>query len=172
MRPGDVIRHHGGRTTEIVNTDAEGRLVLADALAYAVGRLRPDAVVDIATLTGGIKVALGLGTGGLFTPSDELAAALLQAGDDTGEPLWRMPLEDDYAELLSSDIADANNSSAQPQAVTAAMFLRPFAGDAPWAHLDIAGPARAGSDGGLVTRGATGFGARLLARWIEARAVG
>ena len=172
MRPGDVIRHHGGRTTEIINTDAEGRLVLADALAYAVGRLRPAAVVDIATLTGGIKVALGLGTGGLFTPSDELAAALLQAGDDTGEPLWRMPLEDDYAELLSSDIADANNSSGQPQAVTAAMFLRPFAGDAPWAHLDIAGPARAGSDGGLVTRGATGFGARLLARWIEAHAVG
>ena len=172
MRPGDVIRHHGGRTTEIINTDAEGRLVLADALAYAVGRLRPDAVVDIATLTGGIKVALGLGTGGLFTTSDELAAALLQAGDDTGEPLWRMPLEDDYAELLSSDIADANNSSGQPQAVTAAMFLRPFAGGAPWAHLDIAGPARAGSDGGLVTRGATGFGARLLARWIEAHAVG
>jgi leucyl aminopeptidase len=172
MRPGDVIRHHGGRTTEILNTDAEGRLVLADALAYAVARLRPDTVVDIATLTGGIKVALGTSTGGLFTPSDELAAALSRAGDDTGEPVWRMPLVDDYAELLSSDIADANNSSGQPQAVTAAMFLRPFAGHIPWAHLDIAGPARAGTDAGLVTRGATGFGARLLARWIEAHAVG
>ena len=172
MRPGDVIRHFGGRTTEILNTDAEGRLVLADALAYAATRLRPDAVVDIATLTGGIKVALGLDTAGLYTPSDELAAALLRAGDDTGEPLWRMPLNDDYAELLSSDIADANNSSGQPQAGTAAMFLRPFAGDIPWAHLDIAGPARASSDRGLVTRGATGFGARLLARWIEAYAVG
>jgi leucyl aminopeptidase len=172
MRPGDVIRHYGGRTSEIINTDAEGRLVLADALAYARARLRPDAVVDIATLTGGIKVALGTRTAGLFTPSDELAAALARAGDETGEPLWRMPLADDYAELLSSDIADANNSSGQPQAVTAAMFLRPFAGNKPWAHLDIAGPARAGSDRGLVTRGATGFGARLLARWIEAHAVG
>ncbi len=172
MRPGDVIRHFGGRTTEILNTDAEGRLVLADALAYAAARLRPDAVVDIATLTGGIKVALGTGTGGLFTPSDELAAALLRAGDDTGEPLWRMPLADDYAELLSSDIADANNSAGNPQATTAAMFLRPFAGNTRWAHLDIAGPARAGSDGGLVTRGATGFGARLLARWIEVQVVG
>jgi leucyl aminopeptidase len=146
--------------------------VLADALAYAATRLRPDAVVDIATLTGGIKVALGTGIAGLYTPSDELAAALVRAGDDTGEPLWRMPLTDDYAELLSSDIADANNSSGQPQAGTAAMFLRPFAGDTPWAHLDIAGPARASSDRALVTRGATGFGARLLARWIEAPAVG
>jgi leucyl aminopeptidase len=172
MRPGDVIRHYGGRSTEIVNTDAEGRLVLADALAYAVARLRPDAVVDIATLTGGIKVALGTATAGLFTPSDELAAALSRAGTETGEPVWRMPLADDYADLLCSDIADANNSSGQPQAVTAAMFLRPFAADKPWAHLDIAGPGRSGSDAGLVTRGATGFGARLLARWIEARAVG
>jgi leucyl aminopeptidase len=172
MRPGDVIRHYGGRTTEIVNTDAEGRLVLADALAYAAARLRPDAVVDIATLTGGIKVALGTGTAGLFTPSDDLAAALSQAGADTGEPLWRMPLDDDYADLLSSNVADANNSAGNPQATTAAMFLRPFAGDMPWAHLDIAGPARAGSDTGLLTRGATGFGARLLARWIEAHAVG
>lgn len=172
MRPGDVVRHHGGRTTEIVNTDAEGRLVLADALAYAVARLRPDAVVDIATLTGGIKVALGTGIGGLFTPSDELAADLSRAGDDTGEPLWRMPLADDYGGQLSSEVADANNSPGNPQAIMAAMFLRPFAGDAAWAHLDIAGPARADADRGLMTRGATGFGARLLARWIEAHAVG
>lgn len=172
MRPGDVVRHHDGRTTEIVNTDAEGRLVLADAIAYAVARLRPDAVVDIATLTGGIKVALGTGTGGLFTPSDELAAALSRAGEDTGEPLWRMPLADEYARLLASDVADANNSPGHPQAITAAMFLRPFAGDTPWAHLDIAGPARADADRGLVTRGATGFGARLLARFLEAHAVG
>jgi leucyl aminopeptidase len=172
MRPGDVIRHYGGRTTEVLNTDAEGRLVLADALAYAAARLRPAALVDIATLTGGIKVALGERTGGLFATSDDLAAALLAAGDAAGERLWRMPMADEYAGQLDSDIADANNSAGHPQASTAAMFLRPFAGSVPWAHLDIAGPARASADGGLVTEGATGFGARLLARWVEAQAVG
>jgi leucyl aminopeptidase len=172
MRPGDVVRHYGGRTTEVVNTDAEGRLVLADALAYAASRLRPTAVVDIATLTGGIKVSLGERTGGVFTPSDEMAGALVAAGDDTGEPLWRMPMVDDYAALLDSDIADAINSAGNPQATTAAMFLRPFTGDVPWAHLDVAGPARAGADRELTSAGATGFGARLLARWVEARVVG
>jgi len=152
----------------VVNTDAEGRLVLADALAYAVARLRPSTLIDIATLTGGIKVALGERTAGVFTPSDELARSLVAAGADTGEPLWRMPLVDEYASQLDSDIADANNSAGNPQATTAAMFLRPFAGDVPWAHLDIAGPARASADGGLTAAGATGFGARLLARWVEA----
>jgi len=167
MRPDDVIRHYGGRTTEVVNTDAEGRLVLADALAYAAARLRPTTLIDIATLTGGIKVALGERTAGVFTPFDELARTLVVAGADTGEPLWRMPLVDEYASQLDSDIADANNSAGNPQATTAAMFLRPFAGDVPWAHLDIAGPARATADGGLSAAGATGFGARLLARWVE-----
>jgi leucyl aminopeptidase len=167
MRPDDVIRHYGGRTTEVRNTDAEGRLVLADALAYGAARLRPTALVDIATLTGGIKVALGEGTGGIFATSDELAAALVRSGERTGEPLWRMPMLDEYLPALDSTIADANNSAGQPQAMTAAMFLRPFAGDVPWAHLDIAGPARAGSDRGLTTAGATGFGARLLAGWVE-----
>jgi leucyl aminopeptidase len=171
MRPGDVIRHYGGRTTEVVNTDAEGRLVVADALAYGAARLRPHAIVDIATLTGGIKVALGLRTAGVFTPSDDLATSLLTAGEATGESLWRMPLLDEYVDLLDSDIADAINSPGSPPATTAALFLRPFAGDVPWAHLDIAGTARASADGGLVSAGATGFGARLLARWVEAYAV-
>lgn len=166
MRPGDVIRHYGGRTTEVLNTDAEGRLVLADALAYAARRLRPDALVDIATLTGGIKVALGVQTAGVFTTSDELARDLSQAGQRTGEPLWRMPLPDDYAGLLASQVADANNSPGNPQSITAALFLRPFAGETPWAHLDIAGTARSDADRGVASRGATGFGARLLARWI------
>jgi leucyl aminopeptidase len=172
MRPGDVIRHYGGRTSEVVNTDAEGRLIVADALAYSAARLRPHAIVDVATLTGGIKVALGLHTAGLFTPSDDLATSLLAAGEATGEPLWRMPLLDEYLDLLDSDIADALNSPGSPQATTAAMFLQPFAGDVPWAHLDIAGTARASVDGGLVSAGATGFGARLLARWVEGYAVG
>jgi leucyl aminopeptidase len=172
MRPGDVIRHYGGRTSEVTNTDAEGRLVLADAMAYAVARLRPAALVDIATLTGGIKVSLGERTGGIFATSDELAAALVAAGDRTGEPLWRMPIIDDYLSQLDSPVADANNSPGHPQAVTAALFLRPFAGDVAWAHLDIAGPARSSRERGLVNAGATGFGARLLARWVEARSVG
>jgi leucyl aminopeptidase len=167
MRPDDVIRHYGGRTTEVRNTDAEGRLVLADALAYGAARLRPTALVDIATLTGGIKVALGAATGGVFASADELAAALVRSGEQTGEPLWAMPMIDEYLPALDSDVADANNSAGHPQAMTAAMFLRPFAGAVPWAHLDIAGPARATADRGLSNVGATGFGARLLAHWVE-----
>jgi leucyl aminopeptidase len=169
MRPSDVVRHFGGRTTEVRNTDAEGRLVLADALAYAAARLRPTALVDIATLTGAMKVSLGLGTAGYLTTSDDLASGLAEAADLTGEPLWRMPLVDDYGPELDSDIADSNNDSGGPGGITAAMFLRPFAGDVAWAHVDIAGPARSSADSGLSSRGATGFGARLLAKWVESR---
>jgi leucyl aminopeptidase len=167
MRPSDVIRHYGGRTTEVQNTDAEGRLVLADALAYAVARLRPTAVVDLATLTGAMKVALGVRTGGLFSPDDDLATALVAAGAAAGEPLWRMPLVEDHVELLESTVADAQNAPGNPGGITAALFLRPFAGSVPWAHLDIAGPARAAADAGVLSQGATGFGTRLLIRWIE-----
>ena len=165
-RPSDVVRHVGGRTTEIRNTDAEGRLVLADALAYAARRLRPSVLVDVATLTGAMKVALGLRTAGLFATEDRLARGLVRAGEATGEPLWRLPLAADYAPTLSSDIADANNSPGNPGAITAALFLQPFTGGLPWAHLDIAGPARAPADDAVFSKGATGFGARLLARWI------
>jgi leucyl aminopeptidase len=166
-RPGDVIRQFGGRTSEVGNTDAEGRLVLADALAYASSRLRPTTLVDIATLTGAAKVALGLRTAGLFATTDELAAALDAAGDAAGEPLWRLPLLSDYEATLRSDIADATNAPGNPGAITAALFLRRFVGRVPWAHLDIAGPARAPEDDGIFARGATGFGARLLHRWLE-----
>jgi leucyl aminopeptidase len=166
-RPGDVVRHVGGRTSEITNTDAEGRIVLADAMAYAVAELRPTVMVDVATLTGAMKVALGLRTGGLFATSEELAAALLTAGERVGEPMWRLPLTADYESTLSSSVADANNSPGNPGAITAALFLRHFAGDVPWAHLDIAGPARAPKDDGIRTQGATGFGARLLAQWVN-----
>src|SRR4051794_9172856 len=169
-RPSDVVRHFGGRTSEITNTDAEGRLVLADALAYAVARLRPDFLVDIATLTGAMKVALGLRTAGLFATSDELAAGLIAAGAEAGEPLWRLPMPVEYESALHSSVADAVNAPGNPGAITAALFLRPFAGDVPWAHLDIAGPGRAAEDDGVLSQGATGFGARLLAKWVESLA--
>jgi leucyl aminopeptidase len=167
MRPSDVIRHVGGRTTEVGNTDAEGRLVLADALAYAVATLKPDAVIDIATLTGAMKLALGLETAGYFANDDELAGRLEQAAADTGEALWRMPLEHAYAGLLDSPVADARNDPGNPGGITAALFLQPFVGDVAWAHLDIAGPARAAEDGPVFARGATGYGARLLGRFVE-----
>jgi leucyl aminopeptidase len=165
-RPGDVVRHYGGRTSEINNTDAEGRLVLADAMAWAVARLKPTVVVDVATLTGAVKVALGTRTGGLFASSDELADQLLAAGDVTGEQLWRMPLAREYELLVRSDIADAVQAPGGPGAITAALFLEPFAGGLPWAHLDIAGSARADKDESIWSRGATGFGARLLHAWV------
>jgi len=168
-RPSDVVRHVNGRTSEITNTDAEGRVVLADAMAYAVARLRPSVLVDIATLTGAIKVALGEKVAGLFATDDTLAADLAAAGESTGEPLWRMPLADDYESTLASSIADANNAPGNPGAITAALFLRHFAGDVPWAHLDIAGTGRSGKDDGIVAKGATGFGARLLAAFVEAQ---
>jgi leucyl aminopeptidase len=167
MRPSDVITHYGGRTTEIGNTDAEGRLVLADALGYAVARLKPDVVIDVATLTGAMKVALGMEIGGYFANEDALAQDLERAAADSGEPLWRMPLEHRYSKSLASDIADARNNPQGPGGITAALFLQPFVADVRWAHLDIAGPARAMEDGPILARGATGFGTRLLGRYLE-----
>jgi leucyl aminopeptidase len=169
-RPGDVVRHYGGRTSEILNTDAEGRIVLADALAYAVARLRPSVLIDAATLTGAMKVALGMRTAGFFSTSDALADQLVAAGAATGEPVWRMPLLPEYERQLHSDVADANNAPGNPGAITAALFLQHFTGGLPWAHLDIAGPARSLKDDGLFTKGATGFGARLLAGWVKSLA--
>ncbi|UQX87701.1 leucyl aminopeptidase family protein [Jatrophihabitans telluris] len=172
MRPSDIITHYGGRTTEIGNTDAEGRLVLADALAYAVARLKPDVVVDVATLTGAMKVALGLETAGYFANDDHLAAQLERASATSGEHIWRMPLEHRYAASIDSPVADARNDPGNPGGITAALFLQPFVGEVAWAHLDIAGPARATSEGPIFAKGATGFGARLLARYLELAAAG
>jgi leucyl aminopeptidase len=169
MRPGDVITHFGGRTTEVLNTDAEGRLVLADALAYADTVLEPDVMVDVATLTGAARVALGGTLGALYATDDGLAGALLAAGEQAGEPLWRMPLVDDYSDALDSPVADLANvpHSSRPRAgsIEAALFLREFTGGRPWAHLDIAGAARSSPDSGDA-KGATGFGTRLLLRWL------
>lgn len=166
-RPDDVIRHYGGRTTEVKNTDAEGRLVLADALAYATARLQPDYLLDVATLTGAIRVALGTRTAGLFATDDGLASQLLAAAERAGEQMWRMPLPAEYERLVDSHIADGNNAAGAPGAITAALFLKPFAGGLPWAHLDIAGAARASADDGEISRGGTGFGVRTLLYWLE-----
>ena len=170
-RPADVLRHPNGRTTEVLNTDAEGRLVLADALAYASARLAPDLLVDLATLTGATKIALGLRTAGLFATDDRLASQLTAAGVEAGEDLWRMPLIDAYGAQLKSEIADAVNApGGGAGGITAALFLRPFVGSVPWAHLDIAGPARAGADDADISRGGTGYGVRTLLRWLEGQA--
>ncbi len=171
MRAQDVITHYGGRTVEVLNTDAEGRLVLADALAYADRHLDPDIVVDVATLTGAAALGLGRRHAALFSADEDLAASLLAAGESSGDRLWRMPLVEDYRSAMDSDVADLSNISRDPHisggSITAALFLREFAGDRRWAHLDIAGPARADRDEHEVCKGATGFGARLLLRWLE-----
>ena len=169
-RPADVVRHVGGRTTEVLNTDAEGRMVLADGLAYGRLELGATALVDVATLTGAMKVALGSRTAGFYASTDGLADALRTAAAHAGEPAWRMPLAEDHRDLLDSAVADANNAPGNPGGTTAALFLRFFAGDLPWAHLDIAGPARVGSDDAELVKGGTGFGARTLLRWLEAGA--
>jgi leucyl aminopeptidase len=169
IRPGDVLRHYGGRTSEVTNTDAEGRLVLADAIAYAVAELEPDLVVDIATLTGAVRVALGQRTGGFFANRDGLADALRTASLAAGEPLWRMPLVDDYEERIASKVADADNAGGAPGAITAALFLRHFVDGLPWAHLDVASVGDSPVDEFEYTEGATGFGARALLHWLEQR---
>ncbi|MBO3750852.1 leucyl aminopeptidase family protein [Streptosporangiaceae bacterium NEAU-GS5] len=166
QRPSDVITQYGGRTVEVINTDAEGRLVVADALAYADEQLDPDVMVDVATLTGAAKIALGLRYGALYATDDRLAEDLLAAGESGGDPLWRMPLIDDYLSDLESDIADLTNvdkkMSGAAGSISGALFLREFTGGRPWAHLDIAGTVR-GKDGM-----ATGFGVRLLLDWLRA----
>mgnify|MGYP001027619149 FL=1 len=172
MRPSDVITHYGGKTSEVLNTDAEGRLVLADALAYADRALDPDVVVDVATLTGAAKVALGLRHGALFATDQELSAELAAAGEAAGEPVWPMPLVDDYREAIASEVADVANIERRGfggGAIMAALFLREFVGERRWAHLDVAGPARATSDDAEISKGATGFGTRLLLNWLTAR---
>ena len=170
MRPGDVITHYGGRTVEVLNTDAEGRLVLADALAYADATLDPDVMVDVATLTGAARIALGTKVGAMFTGDDDLAAALAVAGEASGEPLWRLPMAGDYRDALDSRVADLANIGTRDYggagAILAALFLREFSGGRRWAHLDIAGPARAGADDAEVTKGGTGFGTRVLLSWL------
>jgi leucyl aminopeptidase len=168
-RPGDVVTHFGGRTTEIGNTDAEGRIVLADALAYADAELDPDVIVDIATLTGAARVALARSMAPVYATDEALSARLRAAGETAGETLWPFPLVQAYRRALESDVADINHigPSVGGGSITAALFLREFVGERRWAHLDIAGPGRSDVDSGVHGKGGTGFGARLLLRWLE-----
>jgi leucyl aminopeptidase len=166
LRPGDVVRHYGGRTSEVTNTDAEGRLVLADALAYAVQEIGPDVLVDIATLTGAMKVALGPQLGGFFANRDGLAATLRAASVASGEPLWRFPLAEAYEGKLHSHVADADNAPGGPGAIAAALFLQHFVKDVPWAHLDVASAGDTAEESFEWTVGPTGFGARALLHWL------
>jgi leucyl aminopeptidase len=168
QRPGDVVTSMAGVTIEVINTDAEGRLVLADVLHYAKEQFKPKAIVDLATLTGAIVVALGHEQAGLFTPDEELARRIQDAGAAVGERVWRMPLGDDYAKHIKSEIADIKNvgRAREAGATAGAVFLQRFVGDVPWAHLDIAGTAWTKEDRALTPKGATGFGIRLLDRLI------
>ncbi|AEH08363.1 cytosol aminopeptidase [Candidatus Protofrankia datiscae] len=169
LRPGDVISCWGGTTVEVLNTDAEGRLVLADGLAYAA-TLAPDAIVDLATLTGAIAIALGRRTAGLFASDEVLADQLSSAAADAGERVWRLPLVEDYRPALESTVADLANTgtalNVSGGSITAALFLREFTGGLPWAHLDIAGTARSDSDDGEISKGGTGWGVRTLLAWL------
>ncbi|MFO1154028.1 MAG: leucyl aminopeptidase [Rhodospirillales bacterium] len=167
QRPGDVVTTMSGQTVEVINTDAEGRLVLADVLHYTIDRFHPRAVIDMATLTGAIIIALGHEQAGLFANDDDLAKQLIRAGAAVGEPLWRMPLGDEYDKQIKSDIADMKNvGNRGAGSITAAQFLQRFVGKTPWAHLDIAGVAWAKKDLAVVPKGASAFGLRLLDRWI------
>lgn len=169
-KPGDVYRSHNGKTVEINNTDAEGRLILADALSYAVKHLEPTCMVDVATLTGGMVIALGEEMSGLFTKDDRLAKDLLEASSETGELIWRMPLNEDYKETLKSEIADLINTSGRDaSSMKAAFFLQEFTDDVSWAHIDLAGPAFLSKPKHYNTTQATGYGLRLLIAFLERR---
>ena len=170
QRPSDVIKHYGGKTVEVINTDAEGRLVLADGLAFADINLDPDYVVDIATLTGAATLGLGRQYAAMYTRNSQLARTLNEIGERTGDRVWHMPLIDDYTDGLESDIADLNHTADKGHygagSVTAALFLEQFVGNRQWVHLDIAGTARSESDSGENPKGGTGFGVRLLVEWL------
>jgi len=170
VKPGDVVRGLSGKSMEVINTDAEGRLILSDALTYAQ-RLSPKAIVDMATLTGACVTALGHHATGLMTPSDSLAAELEAAGLASGERVWRLPLWPEYRKRMDSDIADIKNSGGRPAGtITAAWFLKEFVEDGvEWAHLDIAGTAWAEEPDGWQPKGAAGVGVRLIHEWLRSR---
>ncbi|RYE79871.1 MAG: leucyl aminopeptidase, partial [Hyphomicrobiales bacterium] len=168
VRPGDIVKAMSGTTIEVINTDAEGRLVLADALWYTQDRFKPRFMIDLATLTGAIGVALGQDHAGLFSNSDELATKLLAAGLATGEKVWRMPMGPAYDKLIESRFADIKNSAGRPAgSITAAQFLHRFVNDVPWAHLDIAGTAFGTNANEINTSWAAGFGVALLDRLVR-----
>jgi len=166
MRPGDILTASNGKTIEVNNTDAEGRLTLADALVFTE-KLGVDAIIDLATLTGACIIALGDDIAGLFSPDDALAAQVEKAAEASGEKFWRLPMEEKYFEGLKSGIADMKNTGPRPGgSITAALFLKQFVKETPWAHLDIAGPVWTEKENGYNGSGATGFGVRTLVNWV------
>jgi len=168
-RPGDIIRSYAGKTIEVGNTDAEGRLILVDALSYVIKKYHPEKIIDLATLTGACIMALGEKIAGVFSTDDGLAADIIRSGENTHERCWHMPLPDDYKELNKSSFADIKNlpSSRYGGAITAALFLASFVDGTPWAHLDIAGPAYAQKEDAYISAGGTGFGVRLLCDLVK-----
>lgn len=168
QRPGDVVTTMSGQTVEVINTDAEGRLVLADAVAYVQRNYQPSAVIDLATLTGAILVSLGHEFAGLFSNDEQLAGKLMQAADESGEKLWRMPLGDAFDRLIDSPIADMKNvGPREGGSITAAQFIQRFVDNGvKWAHIDMAGKAWAEKASSTYDKGATGYGVRLLDQYV------
>jgi leucyl aminopeptidase len=170
MHPGDILTASNGKTIEVNNTDAEGRLTLADALVFAE-KLGVDAIVDLATLTGACIIALGDDIAGIWSTDDDVASQLLAAAEQAGEKLWRMPMEEKYFEGMKSQIADMKNTGPRAGgSITAALFLKQFIKETPWAHLDIAGPVWTEKENGYNSTGATGYGVRMLVNWVLAGA--
>jgi leucyl aminopeptidase len=168
QKPGDIVRAYNGKTIEVLNTDAEGRLILADALSYAAEQ-KPELIIDMATLTGAIIVSLGRFAIGMFSNDDELSKYITEAGDETFERVWRMPLWNEYGELMKSDFADLKNISELDEAgsITAAGFLKEFVGDCKWAHLDIAAVDLVKWPHSYLEKGASGSGVRLVTKTLE-----
>lgn len=172
-KPGDIIKTHSGKTIEVLNTDAEGRIVLADVLSYASLNFNPEIMIDLATLTSASITALGHHYGAILGTNDKLMADLVESGKKTNEKIWPLPMDDDYKKQIESEIADVKNIGGRPAgAITAAMFLKEFAGETPWAHIDIAGPAILSEKSPYSSRGASGFGVRLLLDFLEKRLLG
>lgn len=171
QRPSDVITHYDGQTVEVIDTDAEGRLVLADGLGYAVEKLQPDYLIDMATLTGAATLGLSRHYAAMYTRNNALAKKFSRAGETSGDRVWHMPLVDEYAPSLRSQIADFKNVAEKPSvgggSITAALFLENFVDTTPWVHFDIAGVGRSDTDSGENPKGGTGFGVRLLTQWLQ-----
>jgi leucyl aminopeptidase len=175
LKPGDIIKAMSGKTIEIISTDAEGRLILADSLTYAQ-RYKPAAIIDLATLTGACVIALGHAASGLMSTDEKLIKKIQAAAEATGEKVWPLPLYEEYAEQLKSDVADLKNTGGRPAGtITAGCFLKEFAGTVPWAHIDIAGTAWAAKPLPYIPKGASGVGVRLLVelleQWVKAAGV-
>ncbi len=170
-KPGDIIRTYSGKTIEVLNTDAEGRIILADALSYAVKKLQPELMIDLATLTGACVVALGYHYAAILGNDEKLVSDLIEAGKKTNEKIWPLPLDDDFKKQIESEIADMRNIGGRPGGtITAAMFLKEFVGNTPWAHIDIAGTAILNERKPYAAKGGSGFGVRLLLEFLEKQA--